>query len=77
MAQDVLNCTVSRSRVLTAIGDIILMSNTNSCIAYAFLVILIVLLVVFWVIMIGVFYPFNRHVWVTMCQAVTPSVPWH
>lgn len=76
MAQDVLNLTVSRSQVLTAIGDIVLL-NTTLCIAYAFLVIVTVLLVVFWVIMIGVFYPFNRHVWVTVCQAVTPSVPWH
>jgi len=76
MAQDVLNLTV-RSPVSNAIRDFVSLLNTNLCIAYAFLLVIIVLLVVFWVIMTGVFYPFNRCVWVTMCQAVTPSVPWH
>jgi hypothetical protein len=79
IAQDVLNLAVRRNPVLTAIGDFVLFSNTNSCIAYEFLVVVvvIVLLLVFWVIMIDVFYPFNRYVWLTMCQVVTPSVPWH
>jgi hypothetical protein len=77
MAQDVLNLAVRRNPLLTAIGDLVLLSNTNSCIAYEFLVVVIVLLLVFWVILIDVFYPFNRHVWLTMCQVVTPSVPWH
>jgi len=77
MTQDVLNLTVRRSPVLAAVRDFVSLLNTNSCIAYAFLLVVIVLLVVLWVIMIGVFCPFNRHVWVTMCQAVTPSVPWH
>ena len=77
MAQDILNLTV-RSPVLTAVRDFFFFSllSTNWCIAYAFLLVVILLVVVLWVIMIVVFYPFNRHVWVTMCQAVTPSVLW-
>jgi hypothetical protein len=77
MAQDVLNLAVRRNPVLTAIRDFVLFSNTSSCIAHEFVVVVvIVLLPVFWVITIDVFYPFNRYVWLTMCQVVTPSIPW-